>query len=68
MTSRVGRWTCGADRARIDDVRAAIAASDRPRVRHRVSTDGRLAGDDNLSALVRQSDGTWIVASFERGG
>lgn len=52
----------------IDDVRAAIAASDQPHLRTWIGEGGRLPGDDNVSVLVREPDGMWLVAYFERGG
>lgn len=51
----------------VADVRAAVAASDRPGRHVRIGDDdGRLPGD-NTSVLLRRPDGTWFTAYFERG-
>jgi hypothetical protein len=52
----------------IDDVRfSMLHASGRlPSTRIGVD-DGRLPGYDNVACLLKEPDGTWMVAWFERG-
>jgi hypothetical protein len=50
-----------------EDVRAAVAASDRPDRAVRIGDDDGRPPGDNTSVLLRRPDGTWFTAYSERG-
>jgi hypothetical protein len=51
----------------VDDVRAAVAASDLDDRDVMIGPDRGFPGVDNVSVLLHRQDGSWFTAYFERG-